>query len=278
MKYKFLAITVIILVFLGLILLPRFIKKDTSKAKVASGIPEQTRDSVNVDSYLKEAEAFVDKGSLLEAKEIYQRLLDLPLSSKQMSIVQAKSENLNIKILLSGVNIDKSQIYEVKPGDALVNIAKKFNTTVEAIVKSNNIKNDIIRPGKKLRILNGKFSIFIDKSQNIMMLKFDDEVAKTYSISTGKNNSTPIGTYKIINKIINPPWYKDGKEIPPSSPENILGSRWMGFDLPGYGIHGTIAPQDIGSQITEGCVRMKNEDVEEIYSLVPIGTEVTIID
>jgi lipoprotein-anchoring transpeptidase ErfK/SrfK len=136
----------------------------------------------------------------------------------------------------------------------------------------------MIYPGMKLRVLNGKFSILVDKSQNILILKFNDDVVKTYNVSTGKNNSTPTGTYKIINKIINPPWYKDGREIPSTSPENILGSRWMGLDMPGIGIHGTTQPEEIGKQITEGCVRMRNNEVEEAYSLVPLDTEVTIVD
>ena len=130
----------------------------------------------------------------------------------------------------------------------------------------------------KLRVLDGKFSIFVDKSQNILILKLNGEVTKTYIVSTGDNNSTPIGTYKITSKLVNPVWYKDGKAIPASSPENILGSRWLGFDLPKYGIHGTIEPENIGKQITAGCVRMINEEVEELFSLVPAGTEVTIVD
>ncbi|MBL7130199.1 MAG: L,D-transpeptidase family protein [Candidatus Omnitrophica bacterium] len=278
MKNRFLIIVIILLASLGLFFLPRFIKKGYSPDKTKSKSREQMLESTNVDSYLKEAGTFVERGSLLEAREIYQRLMVMPLSSKQLGIVQNKLENLNIKILFSGINIKQSQIYEVKSGDVLVNIAKKFNTTVDSIVKSNNIKENIIYPGMKLRILKGKFSILVDKSQNILMLKFNDEVVKTYTVSTGDNNSTPIGTYKIINKLVDPVWYKEGKAIPTSSPENILGSRWLGFDLPKYGIHGTTSPEDIGEQITGGCVRMRNEEVEELFSLVPPGTKVTIVD
>lgn len=274
MKVRFLSIVVVLLVATSLILLPIIIKKSSSGQNSQSA----TAQSADIEVYTKEADTFVERGSLLEAKEIYQRAMETQLSSEQITAVQAKLEDLNIKILLSGINIPQSAVYEVKPGDALVNIAKQFNTTVDAIVKSNNIKNDIIHPGKKLRVLNGKFSIFVDKSQNILILKFNDEVIKTYSVATGKNNSTPVGTYKIINKIINPPWYKDGRKIPPTSPENILGSRWMGLDLPGIGIHGTTQPQEIGIQITEGCVRMRNNDVDEVYGLVPLDTEVTIVD
>ncbi|MDD5005026.1 MAG: L,D-transpeptidase family protein [Candidatus Omnitrophica bacterium] len=272
MKPRFLIIIAILLVVLISVLLPRFIKRDmTSRAQDGTA-------QVNIDSYLKQADAFTEHNSLLEAKEIYKKVMDMSLSSEQMSAVQAKLEDLNIKILLSGVNNEQSQVYEVKPGDTLIDISRDFNVTVDSIIKANNIKDNMIYPAMKLKILKGKFSIYVDKSQNILLLKFNDEVIKTYNVSTGKNNCTPVGTYKIVNKILNPPWYKDGKKIPPSSPENILGSRWLGFDIPGYGIHGTTQPDEIGKQITEGCVRMRNSDVEEVYSLVPVNTEVTIVD
>ena len=97
-------------------------------------------------------------------------------------------------------------------------------------------------------------------------------------MATGKDNSTPIGTFKIVTKIPNPVWYKQGAVVPPDSPENILGTRWMGIDKQGYGIHGSVDPNAIGKQVTAGCVRMNNGDVEELFALVPIGTEVTIVD
>jgi len=276
MKVRLLSIVVILLVLTSLILLPIIIKNGSSKKDLQEPVAEQTQ--INIDSYLKEAEAFIGRGSLLEAKEIYQKVMNGQLSSEQMALAQAKLEDLNVKILLSGISIPQSTVYEVHPGDALINIAKEYNTTVDTIVKANNIKNNMIYPGMKLRVLNGKFSIFVDKSLNILTLKFNDEIVKTYNVSTGENNSTPIGTFKIINKIINPPWYKDGKEIPPTSPENILGSRWLGLDVPGIGIHGTTQPEAIGKQITQGCVRMRNNEVEELYSLVPLETEVTVVD
>ena len=134
-------------------------------------------------------------------------------------------------------------------------------------------------PGKKMKVWTQPFNIVVDKSQNILILKSEEEIIKTYVVSTGMNNSTPTGTFKIINKLINPPWYKDGKVIPPDSPENILGSRWMGFDLlPSYGIHGTTQAETLGQQITQGCVRMSNVEVEELFAIVPTGTAVTIVD
>ncbi|MCM8781769.1 MAG: L,D-transpeptidase family protein [Candidatus Omnitrophica bacterium] len=157
-------------------------------------------------------------------------------------------------------------------------IAKRFGTTVELIIKANNLKSDLIKPGMKLKISTAKFSILVDKSQNTLTLKSNDEVFKIYPVSTGVDNSTPIGQFKIINKIIDPVWYKAGAVVLPGSPKNILGSRWLGLSLQGYGIHGTTEPESIGKQVTAGCVRMLNKDVEELYIIVPIGADVTIVD
>ena len=192
---------------------------------------------------------------------------------------QEALENKNIQMLYSSIPTPDSISYEVQKGDTLTKIAKKFSTTQDLIMKANGLKNPAIVPlGRKIKVHNEKISIAVVKSQNILTLKSGDRVLKTYHVATGVNNSTPAGTFKIVNKIINPPWYTAGGVIPPDNPENILGSRWFGLSVQGYGIHGTTQPQTIGQQVTSGCVRMKNADVEELYEIVPEGTEVVIVD
>ncbi|OIO38761.1 MAG: hypothetical protein AUJ72_01945 [Candidatus Omnitrophica bacterium CG1_02_46_14] len=145
--------------------------------------------------------------------------------------------------------------------------------------RSNNLLSDKLTLGEKLKISTYKLSIVIDKSQNTLILKGNEELLKTYTVSTGSNNSTPVGVFKITDKLIHPTWYKpDGKVIPYGSPENLLGTRWMGLTKEGYGIHGTLKPEKLGQQITDGCIRMRNEEVEELYGIITPGTEVTIVD
>ncbi|MFH0912657.1 MAG: L,D-transpeptidase family protein [Candidatus Omnitrophota bacterium] len=232
----------------------------------------------SISALSRDAADSLNKGNLFAAKSIYQKLInDFPNSSEVMNW-QKKIEGINIKILFSPVLTPKSILYEVKPGDTLTKIAKEFKTSAELIKKSNGLRDDTIIPGRKLKVWVAPFSIVVDKSQNTLILKTDEEIVKTYIVSTGKNNSTPVGNFTIINKLPNPTWFKAGVVVPSSSPENILGSRWLGFDLPGYGIHGTTEPQSLGRQVTQGCVRMANPEVEEIYAIVPLGTEVTIVD
>jgi lipoprotein-anchoring transpeptidase ErfK/SrfK len=182
------------------------------------------------------------------------------------------------KALFSKETAPDSIVYTVQSGDSLYVLAQKNHTTVDFIKKINDLKSDNIYPKMKLKIHTAPFSIQIDKSKNVLVLYSNDEAVKKYSVATGKKNSTPVGEFKITDKLVNPTWFKTGAILPPGSPENALGTRWMGFDKPAYGIHGTIHPETIGSQASEGCVRMLNEEVEELYSIVPVGTKVTIQD
>jgi lipoprotein-anchoring transpeptidase ErfK/SrfK len=125
-------------------------------------------------------------------------------------------------------------------------------------------------------IWTGTFDIYIDKSDNFLMVKNGEQVVKTYPISTGKDNSTPEGQFTITTKMEDPVWFKKGEVVPPGTPENHLGTRWLGFDLPQYGIHGTVEPHLIGQSVSHGCVRMRNEDVEELFVYIPYGTKVRI--
>ncbi len=229
---------------------------------------------------LSQAKDLEANGSLLESKNAYQKLVsDFPGSAEIVNW-QKKTEDINIKLLFSPVITPKSAVYEIKPGDTLTKISKEFKTTTDLIKKSNNLSSDNISPGKKIKVWTAPFAILVDKSQNILYLKCNEEIIKTYIVSTGRNNCSPVGTFRITNKLINPTWFKKGQSgpIPAGSPENILGTRWLGFDLPEYGIHGTTDPQSLGKQATSGCVRMANSDVEEVYTIIPVGTEVIIVD
>lgn len=219
------------------------------------------------------------RGDLLAALREYQRLVNELPNSKEVLLWQKKAEALNIALLFSKAITPGSIEYEIKAGDSLERIARGHNTTVELIKKSNGLSSDNIFPGNRLKVWTAPFNIVVDKSQNTLLLKTNDTVFKSYTVATGANNSTPVGTFRISEKIPHPPWYKPGGGIiPAGSPENILGTRWLGLTKQGYGIHGTTDPKSLGTQATAGCVRMSNQDVEELYSIVPVGVEVTVVD
>lgn len=273
MNKKLIIILGVIFILLITVLILNFRKVNNLKIGISDT-------AVSVSALLSEAKKIEAQGNLLAAKDTYQKLVNEFPNSREIMDWQRKIEEINIKLLFSPVIIPPKSIeYVIKPGDSLEKIARENKATVELIIKSNNLADENIFPGQKIRIWTAPFSIVVDKSQNTLILKSDEEIIKTYAVATGANNSTPIGTFKIVEKIINPPWYKPGGGIIPyGNPQNILGSRWLGLDKEGYGIHGTTDPQSLGKQSTAGCVRMSNSDVEQVYSIVPKGTEVTIVD
>lgn len=260
-----------------LIILIGFVVLVINKSKLP--LQEKGNSVSSIAGLSAKAAGLFGKGEFLQAKPIYQQLINEFPSSAELMNWQKKIEEINMKLLFSSVLIPgKSALYEIKPGDTLIKIAQEFKTTIELIMKSNGLADNKILPGRKIKVWARPFSIVVDKSQNTLILKSDEEIFRTYIVSTGLNNSTPVGNFKIVNKLPNPTWFKAGAVVSPGSPENILGSRWLGFDLAGYGIHGTTDPQNLGKQVTQGCVRMSNSDVEELYYIIPIGTEVIIVD
>lgn len=274
-----LASAVIVVVFLiGALVLFKRIKGDNIKQKDYKTATSIQINNASAQELFQQAQVLETKGELLQAQAIYQDIINGAFNFDKMQELERRVGDLNIRIITSGVVTAQTIVYGVQDNDSLSKIAKKFNTTIELVKKSNAINSDVIKLGQKLRIWTGKFSCVIDKSQNILILKSGDTIIKKYMVSTGINNSTPIGVFHIINKLVNPTWYKAGAVVAPDSPENILGTRWMGFDLAGYGIHGTTDPANIGKQVTQGCVRLTNPEAEELYLLLPLGTEVIVVD
>jgi lipoprotein-anchoring transpeptidase ErfK/SrfK len=220
-----------------------------------------------------------EKGDLKRAEYYYSRLIkDFPDIS-DISEIKAAIDAVNMEVMKSRLKTADSIEYAVVKGDTLYGIARKFNTTVELIKKMNDLRTDILQIGQKLKISTARFSIRVDKAKNILELMKDGEIFKTYTVATGKDNSTPVGVFKVTDKMIEPVWTKPGVGmVMPGDESYELGARWIPISLQGYGIHGTNDETSIGSQVTAGCVRMYNSDVIELYDIIPVGTEVEIID
>jgi lipoprotein-anchoring transpeptidase ErfK/SrfK len=103
------------------------------------------------------------------------------------------------------------------------------------------------------------------------------KVKKVYVVAVGKRSTpSPTGTFTIMNRVTNPMYAHDGEVMAPG-PGNPVGTRWMGLSAKGYGIHGTNRPRSIGKAASHGCIRMRKDDLEELFDTVETGDEVEII-
>ncbi|MBU2063034.1 MAG: LysM peptidoglycan-binding domain-containing protein, partial [Candidatus Omnitrophica bacterium] len=140
--------------------------KPEEALKIFENIIVQFPQSKEAPSALIEmANIYKDKGQVLKQKEALAKLISSYSESALVAAAGKRLGQLNIDILFSTEKTSDSFLYEVQPGDNLYKIAKNNNTTVELLMKSNNLSDTLIRPGMKLKVNQAVFSIEIDKSE-----------------------------------------------------------------------------------------------------------------
>jgi lipoprotein-anchoring transpeptidase ErfK/SrfK len=132
----------------------------------------------------------------------------------------------------------------------------------------------------------GAGTIVIDTPNKFLYLVQGDGRALRYGIGVGRPGFTWSGMKTISMKKEWPTWtpppemLKRRPDLPrfmEGGPENPLGARAMYLGSSLYRIHGSNEPWTIGTQVSSGCIRMRNEDVIDLYNRVKVGTRVMVI-
>ena len=101
-------------------------------------------------------------------------------------------------------------------------------------------------------------------------------VLATFPVAVGAAwTPSPTGEFQIVSRVANP-WYYHRGSVVPSGKNNPVGTRWLGLSRPRYGIHGTNAPRSIGHAASHGCIRLRNRDVEQLFTMLQVGDSVEI--
>ena len=129
-------------------------------------------------------------------------------------------------------------------------------------------------------------TIIIDTAHTFLYLTLGNGTAMRYGIGVGREGFTWSGVQQITRKAEWPDW------IPPAQmvarqpylprwvgggPGNPLGARALYLGNTDYRIHGTNDPTTIGKHVSSGCIRLRNEDVEDLYQRVGVGTKVVVL-
>ena len=143
-----------------------------------------------------------------------------------------------------------------------------------ATLHTDNIGKNRIRAGRAIKIIKGPFRAVVGKSTFSIDVYLGQTFVTHFRVGLGADGSTPTGEWKVGTKLVNPTYYppRGGVVMSADNPQNPLGERWIGLIGTGgeavgqsrYGIHGTIEPESIGQNISMGCIRMFNEDVERL--------------
>lgn len=133
-------------------------------------------------------------------------------------------------------------------------------------------------------------TIIIDTNNRFLYLVMGDGQARRYGVGVGKPGFEWAGEHKITRKAEWPEWHPPKEMIEREAAKghylparmdggeaNPLGARAMYLGSTLYRIHGTNAPWTIGYAVSSGCIRMRNEDVVDLYERVKVGTRVIVM-
>jgi hypothetical protein len=246
------------------------------------------------DDLLAQAAAATTRSRAIELKDQARRVLwDAALrsgSASETDTLTKRVRALNEEVLFSEEPpAGRFHLHEFRPGDRLwtlcyrtfpkdpgVRVEPGFLLWVNGIADARKIQE-----GRVLRVPREELSLLVRKSQFRLWVLLGDVALRDFAVGIGASDKTPEGTFEIETKIENPDWYAEGRKVPYGHADNPLGTRWMGFrrtrQAAGYGIHGTAEPATVGKAASQGCVRMLNGDVEELFSWVAAGTKVRIV-
>jgi lipoprotein-anchoring transpeptidase ErfK/SrfK len=123
----------------------------------------------------------------------------------------------------------------------------------------------------------------VDLDAHWALFRMGKEVVVAWEVGVGKPGSeTPVGEYVTGEKTKEPPWFRPGHApVPYGDPENPLGTRWIAWQKAdgsntGLGFHGTKDPSSIGEDLSQGCVRMRQSAIEELFEILPKGAAITV--
>jgi L,D-transpeptidase ErfK/SrfK len=198
------------------------------------------------------------------------------------------------------------QVTKSTKEDTLSDIARRFNVGYEEIVRANP-KVDPWIPGEGTQIVVPSQFIIPNAPREGIVInvpqmrlfyfppvkKGEEQVVYTHPIGIGRVGwATPQGTTKVMRRTKDPTWrptpsiikeHKEerGEDLPKvvgPGPDNPLGRYAFYLGWPSYMIHGTNKPAGVGLRSSHGCIRLYPEDIELLFSMVPVGTKVTVVN
>ncbi|SDQ78100.1 L,D-transpeptidase [Pseudovibrio sp. Tun.PSC04-5.I4] len=128
-------------------------------------------------------------------------------------------------------------------------------------------------------------TVIIDTTTRFLYLVQNNGRARRYGVGVGRPGFEWAGVHKVTRKREWPDWRPPAEMIKrqpslprymPGGPRNPLGARALYLGSTLYRIHGSNEPWTIGQAVSSGCIRMRNEDVAELYKMVPIGAKVYV--
>lgn len=227
---------------------------------------------------LDEADRLVQEGRDVEALRLY--------SKWYWTLPEQRSKFLDRMNLLAGKIYFQPQQHYLEPyimqfGDRFEQIAARYQLSPQYLARLNRVDPAQVRSGHALKVLQGPFSAVIDLSDMDLTVHSNGYYLVRMNVGLGANAAVEPGSFKVVEKVVNPPFRSVEGSVSGGDPENPLGTRLLTLkdDLGekiDLGIHGTNNPGMIGQIGSHGCIRLNNREMEALFDLVVVGSEVTV--
>ena len=256
-------------------------------------IPRVTYVHPNVNK-LKHARSLVDEGKLTEARAILVKaLITAPKSPVTRELRDLLGE-INTQIFFSKESSPRKTEYTVKRGDALASIARRLDSSTEAIIRVNDLDSTLIRTGEKLFVPQLDFTTTIDLPRDRVIVHDSRGFFTQYPIVSAKLPPTRHAT--IQTKVTAKSFWENGKPVRPGPESQKEGTPRIDLGHTGYMLYGVDEDSDTNSSeiaieadVNDGTsdprdanrppqgIAMLKDDISEIELLIRKGTPVTII-
>ncbi len=244
-----------------------------------AGEPEESEPPA--DTRLRDGRRLLEEGERIKARRV---LTEVYLDSEGPERREAHNllRQINEELVFNPRVRAGATIHRVQPGETLTRIGRRYGVNWRGIARLSGMEPDgMLRVGQELKLLIGQPRVIVWKSDFRLALFLDDVFIKEYEVGIGKDGATPTGEFEVDSMLIQPRWYApDGRVVEYGDEDHLLGERWIGFKnqpgASGLGIHGTRGSYGIGQEMSMGCIRMRNEDVIELYDFLMPATRVLI--
>lgn len=227
--------------------------------------------------FLADARRDLDQGRLAETLAI--------LSARYGEPDQTEAEAAALTSLLDQVagsviySIDHrlQPAYVVRPGETLAAIAERYNVPWELLAKINGIRDpQALSAGQELKVVRGPFRAVVDLESHEMVLWLEDLYAGRFPIGVGADPTKLEGKFTVREKMEQPAYYgPSGQVIAGGDPTNPLGKLRIGLSE-SVAIHGTNDPAKIGQTGGSGGVCLGDRDIDDVFDILSVGSQVVI--
>jgi len=245
---------------------------------------------------LKDAEQCISEGKIVAARNTLNDVLNMAMEDSLRQQVKQQMQTIANDWLFSKAvqfGDDLCSNYKVESGDMLSGIAARHKVPYKFLMKINNIQSEkSLRAGQIIKVVNGPFHAVAYLSSFTMDLYLQNVYVKSYKIGIGKpGKETPAGLWraKLGGKLIKPVWTdpETGRTYKSDDPDYPLGSGWIALEgldsrtqhITGIAIHGTKDEATIGTKSSQGCIRLFNGEIIELYDMFEQGfSELRIVE